>query len=84
MLHTDNLKLFQPLNSAAPQAAHMFHELRSLGYSLVMGWGNGPYAVGDVTIYDVMLTAAGDGVENGTRTLVSRFAQRTVAANVKA
>ena len=61
MLHTDDLKLFHPLGSSAPQAAHMFYELRSLGYSLVMGWVNEPYAAGDATIYDVLLTAAGEG-----------------------
>ena len=61
MLHADDLKLFHPLDSSAPQAAHMFYELRSLGYSLVMGWVNEPYAAGDATIYDVLLTAAGEG-----------------------
>ena len=39
----------------------MFYELRSLGYSLVMGWANEPYAAGDATTYGVLLTAAGDG-----------------------
>ena len=61
MLHADDLKLFHPLDSSAPQAAHMFYELRSLGYSMVMGWVNEPYAAGDATIYDVLLTAAGEG-----------------------
>ena len=60
MLHADDMKLFRPLNSSAPQAAHMFYELRSLGYSLVMGWVNEPYAAGDATIYGVLLTAAGE------------------------
>ena len=67
MLHTDDLKLFHPLDSSAPQAAHMFYELRSLGYSLVMGWVNEPYAAGDATIYDVLLTAAGEGKDSKTR-----------------
>ena len=59
MLHADDLELFYPLDSSAPQAAHMLNELRSLGYSLVMGLVNEPYAAGDATIYDVLLTAAG-------------------------
>ena len=38
MLGTDELHLFEPLGAAAPQAAHMFHQLRKLGYKAAVGW----------------------------------------------
>ena len=59
MMHMDDLKLFLPLDSTAPQSAHMFHELRSLGYSLAVGWRCEPFAAGDATTYDALLDAAG-------------------------
>ena len=37
MLGTDELHLPEPLDAAAPQAAHMFHELRKLGYKAAVG-----------------------------------------------
>ena len=37
----------------------MFYELRSLGYSLAVGWRCEPLAYGDATIYDALLDAAG-------------------------
>ena len=37
MLHAKDLRILLPLDDEAPQAAHMFHEPRSLGYSLAMG-----------------------------------------------
>ena len=36
MLHVKDLRLLLPLGDEAPQAAHMFHELGSLGYSLAV------------------------------------------------
>ena len=59
MLHTDELHLLEPLDASAPQAAHMFHELRQLGYKVSVGWTVRPLAVGDVTIYDAYMHAAG-------------------------
>ena len=38
MLSTDELHLLEPLDATAPLAAHMFHELRRLGYKVVVGW----------------------------------------------
>ena len=52
MLGTDELHLFEPLHAAAPQAAHMFHELRKLGYEAAVGWVVRPLAAGDEAIYD--------------------------------
>ena len=59
MMHLDDLRLLQPLDGTAPQSAHMFYELRSLGYSLAVGWRCEPLAYGDATIYDALLDAAG-------------------------
>ena len=64
MLHTDDLRLLLPLNGSAPQAVHMFFELRSMGYLLVTGWRCEPPARGGATIYGMMLDAAG-GVNTG-------------------
>ena len=38
----------------------MFYELRSLGYSLAVGWRCEPLACGGATIYGALLDAAGD------------------------
>ena len=59
MMHVDDLRLLLPLDGSAPQSAHMFYELRSLGYSLAVGWRCKPLACGDATIYDALLDAAG-------------------------
>ena len=59
MMHVDDLRLLLPLDGSAPQSAHMFYELRSLGYSLAVGWRCEPLACGDATIYDALLDAAG-------------------------
>ena len=59
MMHVDDLRLLLPLDGSAPQSAHMFHELRSLGYSLAVGWRCEPLACGDATIYGALLDAAG-------------------------
>ena len=55
MLHVNDLRLLLPLNGAAPQAAQIFYELRSLGYFLAVGWRREPPARGDATIYGMML-----------------------------
>ena len=60
MLGTDELHLFELLGAAAPQAAHMFHELRKLGYKAAVGWVVRPPAVGDETIYVAYMREAGD------------------------
>ena len=60
MLSTDELRLLEPLDAAAPQAAHMFHELRKLGYKAAVGWVVCPPAAGDRTIYDAYMREAGD------------------------
>lgn len=44
------LRLLLLLNGAAPQAAHKFYELRSMGYFLVTGWRCEPPARRDATI----------------------------------
>jgi hypothetical protein len=59
MLSTDELHLLEPLDAPAPQAAHMFHELRRLGYKVAVGWVVRPQAAGDETIYDAYMREAG-------------------------
>ena len=59
MMHIDDPRLLLPLDGSAPQSAHMFHELRSLGYSLAVGWRCGPLDCGDATIYDALLDVVG-------------------------
>ena len=59
MLSTDELHLLEPLDTAAPQAAHMFHELRKLGYKAAVGWVVRPPAAGDETIYGAYMREAG-------------------------
>ena len=60
MLGTDELQLLEPLNATASLAAHMFHELRRLGYKVAVGWVVRPPAAGDETIYDAYMREAGD------------------------
>ena len=43
----------------APQAAHMFHELRRLGYKVAVGWVVRPPAAGDGTICGAYMREAG-------------------------
>ena len=59
MLSTDELHLPEPLDAAPPQAAHMFHDLRKLGYKAAVGWVVRPPAAGDGTIYDAYMWEAG-------------------------
>ena len=47
MLSTSELNLLEPLDAAAPQATHMFYELRKLGYKAAIGWTVRPLADGD-------------------------------------
>ena len=60
MLGTDERHLFEPLDAAAPQAAHMFHELHKLGYKAAVGWVVRPPAAGDETIYVAYMREACD------------------------
>ena len=60
MLGTDELHLLEPLDATAPQAAHMFHELRKLGYKAAVGWVVRPPAAGNETIYGAYTREAGD------------------------
>ena len=41
----------------------MFHELRSLGYSLAVGWRCEPLADGNATVYGALVGAASDDEE---------------------
>ena len=59
MLHANDPRLLLPLDGSAPRAVHMFHELRSLGCSLAIGWRCEPPACNDATIHGVMLDTAG-------------------------
>jgi len=38
MMHVGDLRFLPPLDGSAPQSAYMSYELRSLGYSLAVGW----------------------------------------------
>ena len=61
-----------PPGGSAPQLAHMFYELRSLGYSLAVGWRCEPLACGDAAIYGSLLDAAGgDGASMADEKQVS-------------
>ena len=62
-LHAKDLRLLLPLGDEASEAAHMFHELRLLGYSLAVGWRCESLADGDATVYDALVGAAGDDDE---------------------
>ena len=62
MLGTNELHLLEPLDAAAPQAAHMFLELRKLGYKAAVGWVVRPPIAGDGTIYGAYMQEAGDTV----------------------
>ena len=59
MMHVGDLRLHLPLDGSTPQLAHVFYELRSLDYSLAVGWRCEPLACGDATIYGALLDAAG-------------------------
>ena len=59
MLSANELHLLEPLDATAPQAAHMFHELRRLGYKVAVGWVVRPLAAGDETIYGAYMREAG-------------------------
>ena len=63
MLHAKDLRFLLPLGDKAPQAAHMFHKLRSLGYSLAVGWRCEPLADGAATVHGALVGAAGDDDE---------------------
>ena len=67
MLRAGDLRLLRPLDTTAPQAAHMLHELRSLGSSITLGWRCEPHAELDETVYDAVLGLAGDD-EDGAMT----------------
>ena len=60
MLSTDELHLLEPLDAAPPQAAHVFHELRKLGYKAAVSWVVQPLAAGDETVYGAYMREAGD------------------------
>ena len=61
MMHVDDLRLLLPLDGSAPQSAPMFYGLRSLGYSLAVGWRCEPLACGDAAIYGALLLDAAGG-----------------------
>ena len=63
MLHAKDLWLLLPLGDEAPQAARMFCELLSLGYSLAVIWRCEPLADGDATVYGALVGAASDDDE---------------------
>ena len=59
-MHVDDLRLLLPLGGLAPRSAHMFYELRSLGYHSRWAGVASPWpAVTRRTIYDALLDAAG-------------------------
>ena len=72
MLGTDELHLLKPLGATAPQAAHMFHELRKLGYTAAVGWVVRPPAAGDETIYGAYMREAG-GDTGRTEVAIARL-----------
>ena len=47
MLSTNELHLLEPLDATAPQAEHLFHELRRLSCEMAVGWAVRPLAHGD-------------------------------------
>ena len=49
------MHLFEPVDSRAPQVAHMMHELRQLGHLLYVGWEHVPYADDDETILEAAI-----------------------------
>ena len=59
ILSADELHLLKPLDATAPQAVHMFHELRRLGYKVAVGWVVRSPAAGDETIYGAYMQEAG-------------------------
>ena len=60
MLSIDEVHLLELLDATPPLAAHMFHELRRLGYKVAVGWVVQPPAAGDETIYGAYMREAGD------------------------
>ena len=60
MLSTDELHLLKPLDVTPPIAAHIFHELRRLGYKVAVEWVVRPPAAGDETIYAAYMREVGD------------------------
>ena len=52
MLGVNELHLLELLDTTAPLTAHLFHELRRLGYKMAVGWVVRPPAAGDETIHD--------------------------------
>ena len=60
MLSTDELHLLEPLDATPLLAAHMFHELRRLGYKVAVGWVVRPPAAGDDTICGAYMREACD------------------------
>ena len=59
MLSADELHLLEPLDATPPLAARMFHELRRLGYNVVVGRAVRPPAAGDETIHGAYMLEAG-------------------------
>ena len=59
MLGTNELHLPELLDATPPQTAHLFHELRRLGYKMAVGWVVRPPAAGDETIHDAYMRDAG-------------------------
>ena len=47
--------LFVPVDSRAPQVAHMMHELQRLGHLLCVGWEHAPYSDDDETILEAAI-----------------------------
>ena len=58
VLGVNELHLLEPLDAAAPLAAHLFHELRRLGYKMAVGWVVCPPAEGDETIHGAYMREA--------------------------
>ena len=59
MLGVNELHLLELLDTTAPLTAHLFHELRMLGYKMVVAWVVRPPAAGDETIYGAYMREAG-------------------------
>ena len=83
MMHVCDPRLLLPLDGSALQSAHMFYALRSLGYSLAVGWRCETLACGDATIYDALLDAAGGNEAFMTGEELASFQIWRRAAKVK-
>ena len=67
MMDTKHLRLLQPADSTAPQAAHLVSELRELGYKLAVGWVSRPRTEPDTSIVGCNdVNQAGDQSGRGT------------------